>query len=130
MSRYAIPLLVLCGSIGPVGPAFAGWVAIKNETNQPIVVQESCVVNNQLRRGEPLRLMPGEALRGVRSCPGTMAVQILECGGQKRTMCEGELTWDKDDYQVVVRNDGRAARLDSTTIAAASAVSKASPTQP
>jgi hypothetical protein len=119
MGRFAIPMILFFGSLRPVD---AGWVTIRNETDQPVVVQESCVVNNQVRRGKPVRLMPGEVLREYQSCPGTRAVQFLESGGANKKLFEGELKWDKDDNSFEFRCDGCKVNLSPAPRAAAVAL--------
>jgi hypothetical protein len=108
MGRFAIAMMLFSGSIRP---AEAGWVTIRNDTDQPVVVQESCVVNNQVRRGKPVRLMPGEVHREYQSCPGTRAVQFLDGVGGKKKMFEGELKWDKDDHSFEIRDDAGKVKL-------------------
>lgn len=113
MLRLSLIALILLAPSGLAAGAAAGWVTIKNETAQPIVIQETCLVKNQLRRGKPVRLMPGEVLREYQACPGSKTVHILDCGGQMRTLGTGELSWAKGDYSFAVRPDGTAVRLQS-----------------
>src|SRR5687768_9449252 len=111
MCRFVPPLVILIGLLAPPGRATAGWVTIKNETNQPVVVQETHVVNNQVRRGKPVKLMPGDVLREFQANPGTKTIHVLEGGGQKRTLCRGELSWTTGDQAFAVRRDGTAVKV-------------------
>lgn len=130
MSRPFLVLILAAGLFGPVGRATAGWVTIKNETDHPVVVQDSCVVKGQVRRGKPIRLMPGEVVREYQSCPGGKTVHVVESGGRKRSLTSGELTWDKGDQSYAVRKDGDAVKLQSSaTPTTAAAVTKADPTR-
>jgi hypothetical protein len=111
MFRVGLISLSLIAPVGAAGRASAGWLTIKNETNQPVVLQETVAVNNQVRRGKPIRLMPGEVLREYQSGNGTKSISVLECGGQKRTLCTHELTWTRNDHSFAVRKDGGSVQV-------------------
>jgi hypothetical protein len=115
MSRLLSSLVVLACLFGATGQVSAGWVTIKNETGQPVIVQETTVVNNKLRRGKPVKLMPGDEFREYQSAPGTKTIHVLETGGVKRTLCRGDLTWQTGDESFAVRKTGTAVKLGGTT---------------
>lgn len=110
MCRVILPL-TLAVALFPAGRAAAGWVTIKNETGEPIVVQEAYVVNNQVRKGKPVKLMPGDVLREYQTSPGAKTVHVFDCGGKKRTLCRGDLSWQTADQSFAVRQDGAAVRV-------------------
>ena len=58
-------LLALAGS----NSAFAGWMGFRNDTKDTIVVQETIIVNGQLKQNKPQRLFTGEAVRDTQ-CTG------------------------------------------------------------
>jgi hypothetical protein len=111
MTRLLSSLAVLTCLFGTAGRVSAGWVTIKNETTQPVMVQETTVVNNQVRRGKPIKLMPGDEFREYQSAAGSKIVQVLEWGGAKRTLCRGELTWQTGDESFAVRKSGAAVKV-------------------
>ena len=49
--------------IGSAGAADAAWVTIKNDTKHVVVVQSTTSANGQMKRGKPMRLLPGESVR-------------------------------------------------------------------
>jgi hypothetical protein len=115
MTRLLSSLAMLACLIGTAGRVSAGWVTIKNETGQPVIVQETTVVNNKLKRGKPVKLMPGDEYREYQSAPGSKTIHILETGGPKRTLCRSELTWQAGDESFAVRKSGTAVKLVGTT---------------
>ena len=55
--------LVALGMVsGGDSAANASWLTIRNDTRQPVVVQETSNVNGRVKRGKPATLLPGESL--------------------------------------------------------------------
>ena len=69
-----VVLLMVCIS----GNAFADWLTIKNDTNKTIVVQETVVVNGQVKHGKPTNLLPGEKLHEFLSGPTKKQINVFE----------------------------------------------------
>lgn len=65
---------LFCGT----GTASANWFTIKNDTGKPIVVQESVVVNGQVRRGKPTVLLAGETLREFIPGPTSKRIDVYD----------------------------------------------------
>jgi hypothetical protein len=61
-----------------VSSADAGWVTIKNETKQAIVVQEVAIVNGKTVRGKPVKLAAGESFREFQNTPGIKNYEIYD----------------------------------------------------
>lgn len=60
----------------------AGWVTIKNDTNRVLVVQCGIVANGHLKRGRPVRLLPGESMREFHHAAG-LTLELFD--GQRPT---------------------------------------------
>jgi hypothetical protein len=111
--RFGFLLLALLSVAA--NPARGGWVSIKNETTHPVIVQDICTVNNQTRRGKPIKLMPGETLREYQATAGTKTVQVLEPGLLvNRLLVKGDLEWKLEDKSFVIRKDGDAVKVQPT----------------
>jgi len=115
MTRFATVLLVTTGLLGSSQRVEAGWVSIKNETEQPVVVLETSEEVQPGRCGKPVRLMPGEVFREFQSCAGGKTVCILECGGQMHTLSRAKLNWGRDDRAYSVRGVGSKVELKPAT---------------
>lgn len=80
--RYGAGLigLLAAGLIGLLVPAVAeaAWVGFRNDTGSPILVQGASVVNNQLRRGKPRLLLPGEVYWDCILLPGRKLIIVAD----------------------------------------------------
>ena len=78
--------------------AAASWITIRNDTKQTVVVQETRVVNGQVKRCKPVTLLPGEAVREFLSGPRVKKVDVLDGHNPKRSLWSGILHC-KDESQ-------------------------------
>jgi hypothetical protein len=93
-------------------PAHAGWLTITNDTTQAVVVQESYTVGKQVRRGKPIKLMPGETLREFQTCAGTKQYHILDTALLfPKTLGTAEVTCTGDDQQFGLKLDKGTAKF-------------------
>lgn len=115
--------------------ADAGWVTIKNETNQTIIVQECATVGGQVRKGKPVKLVPGETLREFQASAGQKCVQLLEPGLLlNKSLGQAEVKWVDGDHGFAILKVGDKVKLLSDaevaelkTAAAATARAQAPP---
>lgn len=128
--RRAFVSLTLALGVGLAitSPAAAGWITIKNETTQTVIIQETVVVNGQVRRCKPTRLVPGETLREFQATAGQKTVQILEPGLlMNRTLGQGELVWKDSDQGFSILKSGDRVKVLTTEEAVAVAKATAEP---
>lgn len=57
--------------------ADAAWIAVQNDTKRVIVVQSAIVVNGQVKRGRPVRLLPGEVFKEFHQ-PPAVALEVYD----------------------------------------------------
>ncbi|MFO0805801.1 MAG: hypothetical protein U0791_22080 [Gemmataceae bacterium] len=57
--------------------ADSAWIAVQNDTKRVIVVQSAIVVNGQVKRGRPVRLLPGEVFKEFHQ-PPTVALEVYD----------------------------------------------------
>ena len=88
----AIALAVACSS----GFVEAGWVIIKNDTNNTIVVQEIVDANGQVKRGKPTNLLPGETLREFLPNPTEKKLEVFESQNPNKAVWSGNLSCKED----------------------------------
>lgn len=120
MIRFIVKFAsVLCiGFALMPGTATAGWIAISNDTNQTVVVQESITVNGQVRRCKPIKLAPGEVLREFQPSGGTKKLAILESGLFGKQLFTGDLTWKEDTAFSIHKETDKVKVTDTATLAA------------
>ncbi len=80
------------------GDAVANWFTIKNDTGKPIVVQETLIVNGQVRRGKPTTLLAGETLREFLPGPTVKRVEVYDPQTPNQATWSGNLNC-KDENQ-------------------------------
>jgi hypothetical protein len=76
--------------------AQAGWVTIKNDSNKTIVVQETVVVNGQVKRCKPTSLLPGESLREFLPNPTDKRIEIVDSSNPNKPLWSGKLECQKE----------------------------------
>ena len=90
-----IRLLVLAATLfaawGQASDARAAWVTIQNDTKGVIVVQSATTVNGQVRRGKPVRLLPGESVREFYA-PPSIAMEVYDAQNPNKPLLTAPLT--------------------------------------
>jgi hypothetical protein len=82
--------------------ALAGWVTIKNQTGQTLVIQETFVVAGQSRRGKPIQLVAGETVREFLPLPIVKNVEIYDPKNPSRPLWTGKLPCKNDNQTYVL----------------------------
>jgi hypothetical protein len=90
--------------LGSAGVAEAAWVTIKNDTGKTIVVQETIVVNGQVKRGKPTSLLPGETIREFLPSPTVKTIEVLD--PQNQSLWSGSLNCKEDTQTFSVSGGG------------------------
>jgi hypothetical protein len=67
--NWLLSLLACMTLFGSAGAAQAGWITIKNDTNRVLVVQCGATASGHVKRGKPVRLLPGESVREFHTPP-------------------------------------------------------------
>jgi hypothetical protein len=108
VSRRLLPLLAAFLVLtGTTAAADAGWVTLRNDTRRVVVIQETTVeFNGQPKRGKPVRLLPGESVRGFQPA-GTVKVEVFDGQNPGRPLYSGELAVKGDRQTFAVGADGR-----------------------
>lgn len=93
------------------GPALAGWVTVKNETKQILVIQEVGGPLNRPIRGKCIKLQPGETYREFQLLAGSKNIAIYDSVTPTTPLIQDKLTWAKDDASFAVKVDGKTIKL-------------------
>ncbi len=96
-------------------PTHAGWVTIRNDTDNVLVVQEVCVVNNKPCRGKPYRLLPGEEFREFQPNPTVKRIEITDLRAPNMTLFTGPVAWKDDNQTFSIRRSGDEVKVAGAT---------------
>jgi hypothetical protein len=97
--------------VGSAGGAEAGWVTIKNDTNAPIVLQQTICVNGQPKCGKPIRLLPGETVREWQPGSTVTKVEVFDGQNPKKSLYTGNLNIKDENQSFSVTTDGRVVSV-------------------
>ena len=103
-TRLALFSMALAVVLIPVSAVDAAWVTIQNDTNRVIVVQTAVTVNGQLRRGKPMRLLPGEVLRELYG-PPAISVEVYDAQNPNKPILSTPLA---------IKNENQGFSLSTT----------------
>ena len=108
------PILIALAAGFLVTPdVFAGWVIIKNETKQPLVVVEIAGTPNRPIQGKPVKLQPGETYREFQAGAGTKTFAIYDASKLNAPIAQQPIAWPSEDSTFGIRGDGKAIKLVS-----------------
>jgi hypothetical protein len=89
-------LLIGFASLG-AAQARAGWITIRNDTKQTLVVQDVTTVNGKVKAGKAIKLLPGESVRENRSKPGSKSIVVYDPARPNTPLLRGKVEWGQDD---------------------------------
>ena len=100
--RISSTLAILAVACGPV---WAGWITIRNDTTQELVVQDVFVVNGKVKTGKAVKLLPGESVREFQPKAGSRLMHIYEAAKLKTPLAKSTLEWEKDDVTFSIQTE-------------------------
>ena len=106
-------ILALTALVGAAEPARAGWITVKNDTKQIIVIQEVGGPLNRPIRGKCVKLQPGETHREFQLLAGTKSIVLYDSEAPTIPLAQDKLTWAKDDATFAIKPDGKSIKLVS-----------------
>ena len=106
---YATVLVV---GVGLSSTASAGWVTLRNDSRQGLVIQEVVrAADGSVKRGRPTRLLPGETLREFRAGPMTKWVEVFDMQARGKPLFSGRLSWKEDSQAFSITANGKTAAI-------------------
>jgi len=108
--QFRIALIVFAG-FGYANPVRAGWIAVKNDTKQVIVIQEVGGPLNRPIRGKCIKLQPGETYREFQLLAGCKNIVIYDSDAPNAPPIQDQLNWVKDDASYAIKPDGKTMKL-------------------
>ena len=113
--RHPIRVCVftLAAMLAAVAPARAGWITVKNDTKQVILIQEVGGPLNRPIRGKCIKLQPGETYREYQLLAGSKNIVLFDLDAPSAPLAQDKLTWVKDDATFTITPDGKSIRLIS-----------------
>ncbi len=95
-------LIVAAGGL----EACAGWLTLKNQTNQTVVVQELYTAAGQKRRGKAIQLHAGETLRQFVPGPVVKQIEIYDAGNPSQPLWNGSLSCVRANQSYAIVSKG------------------------
>ena len=87
-------------------------MTLKNDTNKVLVIQEVAVApNGVVKRGRPIRLLPGETLREFQAMPGEKRVEVLDMMAPAKPLFSGKIAWKADTPSFSITADAKATNV-------------------
>jgi hypothetical protein len=110
---HHLRILLLTAIVAGLGAeaAKAGWITVKNDTKQVIVIQEVGGPLNRPIRGKCIKLQPGETYREFQLLAGSKNVVIYDSEVPNVPLIQDKLTWVKDDAKFEIQPDGATVKL-------------------
>jgi len=106
--RFFLAMVIACATHSL---ASAGWLALHNDTNQVLVVQEVQSQDPTKRLGQPQRLYPGEWSRSaLHGATTSKSLVIFQADHPQHPLYQGTVAIHGDEAQFSIRRN--AGKLD------------------
>jgi len=105
-------LFALVGGLFLTPDVLAGWVTIKNETKQAIVVVEVAGTANRPIQGKPVKIQPGETHREFHPGAGQKTFAIYDAAKLDAPLAQQAIFWRNEDTAFGIRLEGKGYKLD------------------
>jgi len=115
LPRHLAFVMALLGFLVAAPTASAGWVTVKNETSQTIIIQEMCTLAGKPVRGKAVRLLPGETYREYHARAGEKQVHLYDDGEPKKLLADETMTWHTRDQNYAIQTMKSTTRLVTET---------------
>lgn len=83
--------------------AQAAGLGFRNDCQVPIIVQGATMVNNMLRRGQPILILPGKTAWDNNVPPGFRILTIYDANQPSRVLCRDRINFSGQDLRFVIR---------------------------
>jgi len=94
----------------PLPAADAAWIAVQNDTKRVIVVQSATVVNGQVKRGRPVRLLPGEVFKEFHQ-PPNIALEVYDPQAPNKAVLSAPLAIKVENQKFSVSQNGNVVTV-------------------
>jgi hypothetical protein len=109
IGRFRTTFVVLAMLLLASG-ADAAWIAVQNDTRRVIVVQSAIAVNGQVKRGRPVRLLPGEVFKEFHQ-PPAIALEVYDAQAPNKAVLAAPLTIRNDNQKFSVSTSGNGVTV-------------------
>lgn len=115
-SRLLAGIATLLVFVSSGSASSANWVTIKNDTGKPMVVQETVVVNGQVKRGKAVNLLAGESLREFIPGPTVKKVEMFDAANPNQAVWSGELNCPANSQTFSVAVSGGKVTVTAASV--------------
>ncbi len=95
--------LVLFLALAELPSVQAAGLGFRNDCQVPIIVQGATMVNNMLRRGQPILILPDKTAWDNNVPPGFRILTIYDANQPSRVLCRDRVNFSGQDLRFVVR---------------------------
>ena len=96
--RFPVRILAILATVAvAAGPSWAGWITIRNDTTQELVIQDVVMVNGKAKAGKSIKLLPDESVRENQTKAGGKTLYVYDAANTKTILARGKLEWATDD---------------------------------
>lgn len=111
MFRRWLLLLAIAAGLSITPDLLAGWIIIKNETKQALVVVEIAGTPNRPIQGKPVKLQPGETYREFQATAGAKTFAIYDAAKLNAPLAQQAIAWPAEDSTFGIRGDAKVVKL-------------------
>ena len=104
-------LAILATATVVAGPSWAGWITIRNDTTQELVIQDVVMVNGKAKAGKSIKLLPGESVRENQTKAGSKSILVYDSANTKKSLAIGKLEWATDDVTYSIQTEKNATAV-------------------
>src|SRR5947209_8005892 len=104
-TRLVPVLAAVLSLLGSATAAEAGWVTLRNDSREILVVQETVTTSGSTKRYRPVRLRPGESVREFQPTGATVKLEIFDGKTSSRLLCTKTRTTQEKDQTFSITID-------------------------
>src|SRR5439155_8849270 len=104
-------IAALAGVVVSASMAEAGWVTLRNDSKDVLIIQETVTANGTPRRCKPVRLRPGEAVREFHPNGSSVKLEIFNEKAQTQSLYSGTRTTADRDQTFSITSDGKTTKV-------------------
>ncbi len=111
--RNVVLVLLIVGVSGWLAQATAcaGWIVYRNEMTETVVLQQVTVVNNQIRRCPPVKLLPNEQARVSTTGPCARKVLLFDPKQPNQPIFQADLPPNIETLSLAIQKESGMIKL-------------------
>jgi SpoVK/Ycf46/Vps4 family AAA+-type ATPase len=104
-------LIALAACLAASADAHAGWIVIRNDTKQAVVVVEIAGTPNRPIQGKPVKIQPGETYREFQPGTGQKTFAVYDAAKLNVPLAQQTIAWRAEDSTFSILSDVKGTKL-------------------